>query len=209
MGTTREIIVDDSMNYLEKVNSLANVITGLPDLDETDMTMSQYAKFFNDIVSKIFEKLNRLGYAIFIQTDRKYQGSWLDKSYMLSNIALSFGCKMVWHKIVLQREVGRINLHRPGYSHMVCYTYDGKPGVAFADVVPVSTKLYKNGTPIGAANAAVNFIKQNNKGDTTIVDPFVGKGTIVAIANNYGLNAIGIDIDPKQAALAQTAIINS
>ncbi len=202
---SREIIVADSLQYLRGVKSLPNVVTGLCDLDETDMDMSQYLQFFKDIASLIFTKLDKVGYAIFIQTDRKYQGSWLDKSYMLSDIAFSHGCKMVWHKIALHREVGRTDLHRPCYAHMLCYTYTGKPGAAFNDVLPVSTKLYKNGTPLGAAEAAVNFIKNNNKKNTTIVDPFVGQGTVVAMANNYGLDAIGIDIDPKQAELARSS----
>jgi hypothetical protein len=200
---SREIIVDDSLNYLSRVAVLPNVVTGICDLDEIDMTMPDYLQFFKDIASLIFKKLDKQGYAIFIQTDRKFEGAWFDKSYMLTSIAMSYGCKLVWHKIVLHRDVDHTDLHRPCYAHMLCYTYTGKPGAAFPDVLPVSKKMYKNGTPLGAAKAAINFIRQNNKRNTKIVDPFVGQGTIVAVANSYGLDAIGIDIDPKQADLAR------
>jgi hypothetical protein len=204
---SREIVVADSLEYLKKVSSLPNVVTGICDQNETDMSMPQYLQFFKDIASLIFTKLDKSGYAIFIQTDRKHDREWMDKSYMLTELAYSHGLKMVWHKIVLHRPLGSTNLYRPCYAHMLCYTYTGKPGAAFSDVLPVSEKLYENGTPLGAAEAAVKFIKDNNKKSTLIVDPFVGRGTVVAIANRFGLDAIGIDIDPKQAAMAQTYVI--
>ena len=85
-----------------------------------------------------YQKLDPAGYAIFIQTDRKFEGEWIDKSFILSNIAFKHGFKLVWHKIVLHREVGRIDLHRPCYAHMLCYTRTGKPGAAFNDVIPLT-----------------------------------------------------------------------
>jgi tRNA G10 N-methylase Trm11 len=36
-----------------------------------------------------------------------------------------------------------------------------------------------------------------------VVDPFVGSGTVVAVANAMKLNAIGVDIDEKQCKLAK------
>jgi tRNA G10 N-methylase Trm11 len=48
---------------------------------------------------------------------------------------------------------------------------------------------------LGAARAAVKFAKI--MGATTIVDPFCGQGTSLAVANYYGLNSIGVDISPK------------
>lgn len=202
---SRDIIVADSLQWLKGVRSLPNVVTGLCDLDETDYTVDQYLQFFQSVATLIFQKLDKQGYAIFIQTDRKYEGEWIDKSYILSNIAESCGCKLVWHKIVLHREVGRTDLHRPCYAHMLCYTYTGKPGAAFPDVIPVSARLYKNGTPMAAAVAAVRFIAQNNRKTHTIIDPFVGQGTIPVIANYFDMDAVGIDIDPAQAQLARAA----
>jgi len=81
---------------------------------------------------------------------------------------------MVWHKIVLHRGVNRTDLHRPTYAHMLCYSRNGTTGEATPDVLPVSTKLYKNGTPVGAAESAIKFIKRYSKSGKTVVDPFVG-----------------------------------
>lgn len=202
---SRKIITADSLEWLstQKDGSIPNVITGICDLDEIDMDVNEYIKFFNKIGTLIFQKLNPAGYAIFIQTDRKYQREWIDKSYMLTDLAYKHGYKMVWHKIVLHRDVDKTDLHRPCYAHMLCYTKTGTSGAATPDVIPVSGRLYKNGTPIEAAVRAVEFVKRYTKAGPYILDPFVGQGTIPAVANAFGLNAVGIDIDATQAAKAE------
>lgn len=202
---SRKIIVADSLDWLstQRDGSLPNFVTGICDLDEIDMNMEQYLDFFQNVAQLIFQKMDPSCYAIFIQTDRKYQREWYDKSTILTNIAHDNGFKLVWHKIALHRDVDRTDVHRPTYAHMLCYTVNGSPGAATPDVLPVSKKLYKNGTPLGAAERAIEFIDRYSS-VKTIIDPFVGQGTIPAIANKYGLNAFGIDIDPSQVDKAKS-----
>lgn len=201
---SREIIVADAVKWLEEQTacSIPNVVTGICDMDEIGATLPEYLRFFKQVANLIFSRMNPGGYAVFIQTDRKYQREWIDKSALLSECARENGFKMVWHKIQLLREVDGTDLYRPTYSHMLCYTVNGTSGAAFPDVLPVSRRLYKNGTPIEAARRSLLFIKQYNKKSTKVVDPFVGRGTIPAIANALGMDAVGIDIDPSQVAIA-------
>lgn len=208
---SRKIINSDAVKWLsdQPDKSLDHVVTGICDMNEMGMKddIDKYLRFFRSTTTLILRKVK--GYAIFIQTDRKYNRSWIDKSYHLSDVAYESGFKLLWHKIVLRRGVDTTDLHRPTYSHMLCFSMNGKPGAATPDVIPVSKSLYENGTPFEAAKRAIEFIKTNcKKDDIIIVDPFVGKGTIVAIANAYGLNAIGIDIDPKQCQEAQNLHLN-
>ena len=202
----REIVVENALDWLRRQSTISNVITGICDADECGMEIEEYKAFFKEVSELIFTKLDSKGYAIFIQTDRKINRSWVDKSYLLTAIAYKAGLKLVWHKIVLKREVDRVFTHRPGYSHMLCYTKLGNPGEATPDVIPVSESLYKNGTPLEATIRAVEFVKRYSKAKDAnmIIDPFVGRGTIPAVANSYGLDAIGIDIDPEQAKIAES-----
>lgn len=204
----RKIIVADSLKWLATQKELPNVITGICDLDETTMDFNNYIKFFNKIAELIFKKLSKDGYAIFTQTDRKYNKEWIDKSYILTKCAYKYGLKLVWHKIILNRAVGGTDLFRPTYSHILCYTYNGTSGAATPDVLNISERSYKNGTPLAAAELCIDFIKKYNKKNTDIIDPFVGQGTIVALANKMGLNAIGIDIDSEQAKKAEKLIFS-
>jgi hypothetical protein len=205
------IICDDSLKWLSRQNdrSIANVLTGLPDMNEVNMELPQYLEFFRTIADLIFKKLSDYGYAIFIQTDRKFDGQTIDKSYHLTDVAYKNEIKLVWHKIVLQRDVGKIDLHRPTYSHVLCYTRNGKPGAAFQDVFPVSDKLYENATPQNACYRSAEYlytvsksrgsgIKDGNETGGDVIDPFVGRGTAGVACLRAGLTFIGIDIDEEQ-----------
>lgn len=204
---TVEIICDDAVRWLKAQRTVPNVVTGICDMDEMTSADAQsdpaiYLAFFKNVVDLVFSKLESGCYAIFIQTDRKYQKTWIDKSYIISNIAVARGLKMVWHKIALHRGVDATDLHRPTYAHMLCYSRDGTTGAATPDVIPVSKKLYKNGTPLEAARRSLEFVARYSK-HKLVVDPFVGQGTITNMAQSLGLSAIGIDIDPKQCAIAE------
>src|SRR3989338_6603737 len=98
-----EIVCDDSLHWLklQKNESIGNFVTGICDMDEINISMPNYLKFIDKIVRLIFDKLAPDGYAIFIQTDRKYNRSWVDKSHIISKIADEYNLKMIWHKIVL------------------------------------------------------------------------------------------------------------
>ena len=204
----KTLITADSLVWLATQKSLSNVITGIPDLDETPFSLEEYLVFFKKIVALIFKKLDKDGYAIFVQTDRKYNKTWLDKSAIITEISKKCGLKVIWHKIVLNRMPGKIDLYRPTYSHMLCYSYNGTTGAAFCDVLPISRRLYKNGTPLLPATLSVEFVKRYNP-NTAIIDPFVGRGTITAVAVHYGIDSIGIDIDPTQIEHAEKLIYDA
>uniref|UniRef100_A0A6C0J4T1 DNA methylase N-4/N-6 domain-containing protein n=1 Tax=viral metagenome TaxID=1070528 RepID=A0A6C0J4T1_9ZZZZ len=207
---SRNIICTDSLKWLQEqpLDSLPNVVTGICDHDEmANYSMDEYMTFFVSVADLIFQKQKQGCYAIFIQTDRKWQRQWLDKSYVLTGLARKHGYKTIWHKIVLNRPVNSTHLQRPTYAHMVGYTKDGTTGAGTPDVIESGGKLYKNGTSVNAAKTALEFIKRYSK-NINVLDPFIGQGTIAAIGNKIGLNVIGIDIDQEQCKLAENLNIN-
>jgi site-specific DNA-methyltransferase (adenine-specific) len=56
------------------------------------------------------------------------------------------------------------------------------------------------GFPVGLPERC---IKLHGQTDAVVFDPFVGAGSTVVAARNLGMNAIGIEIDPDYAAIAQ------
>jgi len=201
----REVICQDSLPWLENNKQLDSIVTSIPDIEEVQMNMTDYINFFRKSVKLCLESVKQNGYCIFLQTDRKQNG-WFDKSYIITDEAQKFNYRMLWHKICLNTEIGKKNSRRPTYSHMLCFSLTGTLGKqSTPDVIEAGEVYYKNGFGINAVTFIINFLK--DRGITKVVDPFVGSGTVLHIANKLGLDAIGIDIDETQCE--KSRIINT
>jgi len=194
-----QIICSDALKWLahQKDNSLPDIVTGIPDLDEVGMTHPKYLTFFKKSVNLIFQKLNPKSYAIFMITDRKFNKHWIDKGFLIQESAQNNNIPLRWHKIILLRPVDSTHIQRPTYQHYLCFSKESGPGEATPDVMFCGKKVYKNAScPLATAHA-INFLKLYSHFDT-VIDPFVGRGTVLKEAQKRGLKGIGIDIDPKQ-----------
>jgi hypothetical protein len=196
---TRQIICKDALQWLPTQTNCSAIVTSIPEMEEVGLTPSTYEPFFREATRLCLSALHPNGYAIFLQTDRKKAG-WIDKSYLISDEASKAGFKMMWHKIALRQEPGTSGLFRPTYSHMLCYSKKGKPGKLFPDVIHRGSVTYENGFGIDAVTAVLEYLKA--QGIKSVIDPFVGSGTTVALANKLGMDAVGVDIDPKQCKKA-------
>jgi DNA modification methylase len=61
---------------------------------------------------------------------------------------------------------------------------------------------------VTACTVACRFIRDNTK-TRTIVDPFCGRGTTLAVANELGFDAIGVDLGGKRCRFARNARIDA
>jgi hypothetical protein len=138
---------------------------------------------------------------VFVQTDRRKGGRQFSKSNLLQNIATDNGWFLVWHKIELSQEIGKANLYRPTFRHMVCFGR-GKvtAGQATPDVIPVSRKLYPMAFGFEAARVTVEFCMRYSK---RTLDPFCGHGTVLHVAESLGADSVGVDIDPACCEIAR------
>jgi hypothetical protein len=174
------------------------IITGVPDMDEIralSKSKTKYYEWVNEILELLFDKVSDDGYIIFLQTDRKKNGEWIQKSNLISSLAYEYGFKCMWHKIMLYREPEKIHLQRPTYGHILCFSINGTPGKSFPDVIFADERLYKNGTPIQPLEYICKFLK--NKKIKHILDPFAGMGTIAMICNKYKISSTNIEINKK------------
>lgn len=191
----------DALQWLDKNYGLESIVTSIPEMEEIGTNQSHYETFFRNAAHKCLKSVKDDGYCIFLQTDRKYKG-WIDKTYLTTDEAYKLGFKMIWHKIALRQKVGTSGLFRPTYSHMVCYTKKGKVGKSFPDVMERGEVTYENAFGKNAVVAVLKYLKDG--GIKNVVDPFVGSGTTIAIANELGMNGIGIDINKSMCKKAET-----
>ena len=201
----RVIYCQDAIPWLQTQTKLDSIVTSIPEMDEVKLSFAEYVPFFRNAARLCLEAVKAKGYCIFLQTDRKYKG-WVDKSYLITDEAQKLGIRMIWHKIALRTEVGKADIFRPTYSHMLCYSKEGAIGIPVTDVIARGDVTYANGFGIDAVTLVIQFLKKHKI--KTVVDPFVGSGTVVAVANSMGLKGIGVDIDKKQCAKAKALQID-
>jgi len=203
-GTPERIVIcADAREWINDQDNLEAVVTSPPNFEDCTYlnTIEEWKNFFVDTCAEIISKT--MTYSIFYVTDRKNGGELIDKSHLLNLACDKTDAYMMWHKIVLRLKPERIDIHRPTYSHLLCYSKKKRPDSSFPDVIHSHSVRYKDedglvyrdGMGITATILAVGFIKKYTDAKT-IYDPFCGWGTTLEIANRAGLNAHGIEIDP-------------
>jgi hypothetical protein len=196
----RDVECADAIEWLRNHDNLDSIVTSIPEMDEMKLKYDEYIKFLRTSAELCLKKTKDDGYVVFLQTDRKHNG-WIDKSYFISDEAHKLGFRMMWHKIALRTDVGKTDLYRPTYSHMLCYSKSGKIGKPVPDVVNRGDVNYGNAFGIDAVKLVIEYLKNN--GIKKVFDVFVGSGTTLAVANFYGLDAFGVDIDKEMCAKAR------
>lgn len=197
---SRQVVCQDSLTWLPKNGGNSCIITSMPEMEEVNMNIKDYEVFFRAAARACFEAVKDDGYCIFLQTDRKYHG-WVDKGYWITDVSRDVGFHTVWKKIAITKDVGKADLFRPTYSTMLCFTKKGKVGKLFPDVIDSGDKTYTHAFGVNAVALCVEYVK--DQGIKKVVDPFCGSGTTLAVANEMGLDAIGVDIAKKYCEMAR------
>lgn len=198
----RKIICDDALEWMIRNRDVGSIITSLPDMEETGQTEDTYIDWFNEAAMQCFRSASNGHPIIFYQTDRLLKGRRLSKAFNLMWPAEELNYELVWHKIVLRRDVGKTDIRRPSYSHLLCFgDAKVKPGKPTPDVLHTGGTLYPNGMGITAATVALQAAFRHG---TAVCDPFCGRGTVPALAERMGFEKIiGVDIDEKQVTAAR------
>ena len=185
----------------------SSVVTSLPDLSELhELGFDGWRAWFIDTVRNVLRWVPESGVAIFFQSDIRLEGVWVDKSYLVMRAAEDAGAHLLWHKIVCRRPPGTIAFGRPSYSHMLAFARvprdpPRKPG---PDVLPDAGFMpWSKAMGVEACRVACRYLRDETA-TRIVVDPFCGRGTVLAVANAMGFDALGIDIGAKRCRAART-----
>ena len=184
----------------------AAVLTSLPNFDElSHRDVARWRTWFVDAAQAVLAHTPRANAAVFFQTDVKHAGTWIDKAYLVQLAAERTGARLLWHKLALRAPVGTTTNARPGYAHLLCFTHadrDAADGAA-PDVLPaLGAMTWPRAIGLDVARFAVHWLR-DHVGAGTIVDPFCGVGTVLAVAEQAGLDAVGIERNPGRADRAR------
>ena len=181
------------------------IVTSLPDHSELPaLGVAGWRDWFIATVALACRAVADDAVAVFFQTDVKHDGRWIDKGHLVLCGAEAAGSYLLWHKIVCRVAPGTVAFGRPAYAHLICVSRERRlaPGASTADVLPsLGAMSWSRAMGRDACDAAVRFVAST--GARTVVDPFCGHGTALAIANAFGFDAIGIDTSARQCRAAR------
>jgi len=190
------------------------VITSLPDFSELPALgpgLDGWKRWFVDAAAELL-RWPALGMpCLFFQSDVRHQGTWIDKAYLVQQAAERAGATLVFHKIVCRHPPGTLTQGRASYSHLLAFTLGPaliakKPS---ADVLPDAGDMpWSRAMGTGACAAACRFLLDETPA-RRVVDPFCGKGTVLAVANSLGLGALGVEISAKRCRAARNLVFQA
>ncbi|KAF6259801.1 hypothetical protein COO60DRAFT_1687420 [Scenedesmus sp. NREL 46B-D3] len=205
---SRTVHACDAIAWLEQQQVLGgcSFVTSLPDVSEMfPMSLAEWSGWFTRAAALVLSRCPDEGVAIFFQTDIKVDGVWVDKAYLVQKAAEASGHGLLWHKLVCRVPPGVTTFGKPSYHHMLCFSKALRPhpSQSTPDVLPSpGDKTWTRGMGTAACAAACRFILTHTA-SRTIVDPFCGHGTVLAVANALGLDAVGVELSAKRARAAR------
>jgi hypothetical protein len=207
--TTRVVHCADAIEWLGGLSApLAgcSLFTSLPDATELPgLGQDAWRAWFIEAARLVIRSTPPDGAAIFYQSDVKRGGLWVDKAYLVQKAAEQEQAAQLFHKIVCRRPAGTVTFGRAAYGHLLCFSKALKPDVArsTADVLADAGQMtWVRAVGVEACRVACRFILEQTS-TRTVVDPFCGVGTALAVANELGLDAIGVELNQKRARKAR------
>lgn len=182
------------------------IVTSMPDSSELpELGLDGWRRWFVDTAALTCRQVADDAVAIFFQTDVKHDGRWIDKGYLVSAGAERAGSHLLWHKIACRVPAGTTTFGRPAYAHLLCFSRALRlpPAASSADVLPTLGDMpWSRAMGTDVCAAAATFLRAHTS-CTTVVDPFCGVGTMLAVANQHGLHAIGVERSGKRVRKAR------
>jgi hypothetical protein len=203
----REVYCADAIPWMRERGKIpgACAVTSLPDVSEVGLALPVWREWFLGAVRLVIDSVPDESAAIFFQSDIKRDGRWIDKGALVTRAAEDAGAHVLFHKIVCRRPPGMLTAGRPGFTHMIAVSQAMK----CPDILPMPDVIADAGPQkwvramgVRAAGHAVRFAK-NQVGAKVVFDPFCGVGTVLAVANGLGLDALGVEKARKRCEQAR------
>jgi hypothetical protein len=208
---TRTVHHGDAIPWLrDQALGGCSIVTSLPDVSELpQLGLDGWMRWFEDAAALVLERTPDQAVAIFYQSDVRHAGRWIDKGQLVARAAERSRASLLFHKIVCRKPAGTLTRGRASYSHMLAFSRALRPSLRWAtpDVLPEAGAMpTPKSMGVLACVDACRFILAETA-TRTVVDPFCGAGTVLAVANSLGLDAIGVDLSIRQARRARSLTI--
>jgi hypothetical protein len=205
---TRTIVVGDGVAWLASstLPPTHAIVTSLPDVSELrGLSADAWSAWFVDTAALACRQVAPGAVAVFFQSDVRHDGLWVDKGALVAEGARRAQARCLFHRIVCRAPAGTALRGRPGYAHLQAFSRDLRLERAQPepDVLPALGEMpWPRAMGTAACEAVCRFLLASTA-CRVVVDPFCGMGTMLAVANAYGLDAVGVERSSRRAAEAR------
>lgn len=205
---SRSVYQGDGLAWLREneLGAKQALVTSLPDVSElTTLSFEGWRQWFMEAAALACAATHESAVSIFFQTDIKREGTWVDKAYLVQRGAEAAGAALLWHKVVCRAPVGTTCFGRPGYAHLLCFSKGLRlaPGRSVPDILPqLGEMTWSRAMGRAVCDFSCRFLISHTA-CTSVVDPFCGLGSVLAVANGHGLDAVGVELSRKRARRAR------
>ncbi len=186
------------------------LVTSLPDLSElSPLRLEAWRGWFVDAAAAACRAVAPESVAVFYQTDIKHQGLWIDKAHLVQRGAEAAGVGLLWHKLVLRAAPGATTFGRPAYAHLLAFSAGLRltPGQSSPDVLPGTGAMpWPRAMGVDVCDFVARWLLKHTS-CRVVVDPFCGVGTMLAVANRHGLDAVGVELSRRRAERARALTV--
>jgi hypothetical protein len=215
-GARRTVIQADAIQWLAQHAPPAGacVVTSLPDISELPaLGLQGWREWFVTTVAQLVTWAPVGGAVVLFQSDVRHHGLWIDKSHLALQGAERVGGRLLWHRIVCRKPAGTVSQGRATYSHLL--GLQGPEGALHLDRFPWEDVLPDGGEQpwskamgVTACRRVCSYL-QREFSASVVVDPFCGHGTVLAAANELGMDALGVELSAKRCRKARGLVLGS
>ena len=185
-------------------------MTSLPDVSEVPaLDDAAWARWFEDAAALVRSSVPERGVAVFFQSDIKRAGTWVGQGRARPARAERVGTRLLFHKIVCRKPAGTVTFGRASYSHLSRLLARRAPEARARDGRRAVRRRFHARHEAMGVNACIDACQLvlRETPTRTVVDPFCGYGTVLAVANALGLAAIGVDLSARMCRKARTLVL--
>jgi hypothetical protein len=208
----REVFHADALAWLPERAPLlgCSIVTSLPDHSELPkLSFSAWQAWFGRAAAAVLAALPPDGLASFFQSDVLHRGAWVDKAALILTAAAATDAELLFHKIVCRKPAGSLSFGRASYGHMLGFGRGLRLRQRHGRMDVLPDGGFRPGTKAMGVLACRDVCQTiiDETPTRTIVDPFCGFGTVLAVANALGLDSVGVDLSVRMCRKARGLVV--
>jgi len=158
-------------------------------------TMAEYIVYVQPVLSECFSKLREDGYLAIVRTDVRFRRGIIPVSHHIAQLCLDLGFHFVRHFI--WKRMRGVSLYAPQFSNILVFSKRPCPSTRTPicpDVWEIPYRAPREHTGAMSGEVCGRLIEYYTSVGDTILDPFVGRGTVLVAALTRNRNGIGYEI---------------